>query len=228
LAPTATDWKFTEATGINTYGSISGWGLHHVGDHWVTRAFVLTPKIEFIISFLEGGLFGGLSTHPSLHVNGFNPFAVDFELTAPEGLVKVPRRVTMPGMANAAPFEMDTVGVDRDTPVTLNVRLGGLTSQATVTVRAAVMSSLTLSPSRDERGGTGQVGLRGAAGPAGVTVSLKSSDPALLLPAVLKIAPGQTFGNFRINQAKGAQKGKVVTVTASYGSVTLSQPFTIN
>ncbi len=228
LIPAATDWKFTEATGINTYGSISGWGQHHEGDHWVTRAFVVTPKIEFIVSFPEGGIYGGQASHPSVRVNGLNPFAVDFNLSGPEDMVKIPRQVTMPGMTRTEPFEMDTRGVDTDTPVTINVRLGGLKMSSTFNVLAAILNGMAVFPSRDERGGTGNVSLRGTAGPSGVTVRLTSSDPALLLPAVLKIAPNQSMATFRIGEARGAQKGKVVTVTATYGNVTLSQPFTIN
>jgi hypothetical protein len=136
--------------------------------------------------------------------------------------------VVVPGLANSAPFEMDTVGVDRDTVVGVTVRLGGLMATSNVTVRAAALASLALRPNTDERGGKGTISLRGKAGPAGVTVTLTSSDPNLLLPAVLKIAPGMSVGTFNMAETRSAQKGKVVTVTASYGSVSISQPFTLN
>ena len=228
LLPSQLNWVFKAATGINTYGAISGWGQHREGDTWVNRAFVLTPKAMFSAVFPEGGVIGGLATIPSVHVTGVNPFAVDFNLSTPSAGVHVPREVVMPGLANTAKFEVDTVGVDAATPASVTVKLGGLQYTTNFTIHPAYLTSMTLSPNQDEGGAKGLIGLRGLAGPRGIVVNLTSSDPTVIVPASVNVAGGGSTATFRVSLGRGAVRGKVVTITATEGPYTVSQPFTIN
>ena len=177
LLPADATWKYTEATGINTYGGISGWGQHYENGHWVQRGFVATPKAQFYVIFPEGGIYGGLIANPSVHMNAQNPFDVEFNLTADSGIVSVPRLVDMPGMETNAPFAMPTQGVDNPTRVNIAVHFGGLSATQTVLLLPAVLQAMKLDATINSDGGNGRVYLKGESGPSGVVVNSLSFLP---------------------------------------------------
>jgi hypothetical protein len=222
------DWIYIQATGINTYGSISGFGQHFEHGTWVGRGFVLTPKIEFVLQLPEGGIFGGQIVNPNLHVNGLNPFDVNFQLTTDTGDVQVPRLVDMPGMTANAKFTMGTQGVDTETRADVTAQLGSLTYTQPVLLLPAVMQELTLRPSVDEPGGTGILNFRGAAGPSGIVVTLTSSDPQVIVPSTVTVPAGASMAGFRITLGRRARVGSTATITATCRNETLTQSFTVN
>jgi hypothetical protein len=228
LLPADPNWKFTAATGINTYGAISGYGQHKEGEHWVQRGFVATPRALLHVIFPEGGVYGGLVANPSVRVEGLNPFDVDLFLTADSSSVSLPRMVDMPGMADNVQFTMPTVGVDRNTTVTVNVRLGETTYGTPVLLLPAVLQGMTLSTSVNSDGGSGKIMLRGEAGPSGALVALTSSDSHVTVPSTVKITNGNSTGSFRMALGRGAVKGTVVTITATYNGRSSSQQVTIS
>jgi hypothetical protein len=228
LLPAQPDWVFKSATGINTYGAISGWGLHREGEVWVERAFVMTPQDEFRAILPEGGVFGGFAVFPSIHVVAQNPFAVDFQLSTTTPGVKPPREVVMPGMTTDASFELDTTGVDSDTAANVTVKLGGLQFTTSFTIHPAILTSMTLTSNRDEAGAVGLIGLHGTAGPRGTKITLTSSDPTVTVPANVTVPSGSSSVPFRVTVGPRATVGKVVTITATEGNYVVSQPFTIN
>jgi len=228
LFPADSTWKYTQATGINTYGAISGFGMHLENEHWVQRGFVATPQAFFHFVFPEGGIFGGLTANPSIHVNGLNPFDVAFHLTTDSGVVSLPREVDMPGMENNASFSMQTMGVDRSTPVDITVRFGGLAYTQPVLLLPAVLQGMTLSSNVNSDGGRGSLMLHGSAGPSGINVSLTSSSSEVVVPASVTIPANASMANFRMVLGRRAKTGDVVTITATLGSRTVSQQVTIN
>ena len=228
IIPSQSNWVFEAATGINTYGAISGYGKHKEGETWIERAFVATPKAEFSVVYPEGGLYGGLTVNPTVVANGLNPSAVDLELVSNSDSARVSRDVVMPSMTRQAKFQLVTIGVDRPTSITLAVRIGGLEFGKPVLLLPAVLTSLTTKPNTDEAGAVGTVTLRGKGGPSGVVVNLTSSDPTVLVPASVNVQKGSSVGNFRITLARGAVKGNVATITATCAGRTYSQSFTIN
>jgi hypothetical protein len=221
-------WQFTEATGINTYGAISGWGRHYENGNWVERGFVATPKAFFHVVLPEGSIFGGEILNPAVHVNGQSPFNANFYLTTDSPNVQVPREVTVPGLESSEPFQMETQGVDSVTTANVKLRLGGIESTQTITLNPAALVSMTLTGNTDEGGGKGSLKLRGTAGPSGATIALASSDPSIVVPSTATIPAGSSTANFRIALGRRARVGLVVTITATYRNASISQPFTVN
>jgi len=227
LFPIDSNWKYIMATGINTYGAISGWGQHYENGQWIERGFVATPKAQFKMVLPEGPIFGGLAVNPTVRANGQNPFNVNLNLSTSSPLIHMPRQIQMPGFTTAAQFEMDTRGVDAVTTANVTVRFGGLDYTQPVTIRPAILGSLAIRQNGDEGGAMGAVTLRGTAGPSGATVALTSSDPSVVVPATVTIEGGNATANFRISVGRRATSGKVVTITASYCDGSVSQQFTI-
>jgi hypothetical protein len=138
--------------------------------------------------------------------------------------------VTVAAGATTATFNATTFGVASDTAVSISASYGGTTKTATLTVKAAALASLTLSPKTVKGGSnsTGTVKLNGLA-PAnsGATVTLSSSNSAIAtVPANVKVNPGATSATFTISTKTVAASTKV-TISATYNGKTKSAILTV-
>ncbi len=97
-------------------------------------------------------------------------------------------------------FGISTTAVAANTAGAISVTRGGITRQDGLTVKPAVMSAVTLTPSSVQGGGSVSVRLTltGPA-PAGVVVNVTSSKPAIApVPATVTVPGGQTLVDFTI------------------------------
>ncbi len=144
----------------------------------------------------------------------------------------VPASVTVAeGTATSPNFSIVTTAVAAATPVTISASYGGVTKPATLTVNPMVLTSLVVSPvsvvgpvsARYNR-----VTLNGPAPPAGITVGLSSSNPAVAsVPASAVVPAGATTSpNFTISTVS-VTVSTVVTISATYGSVTKTASLTV-
>ena len=227
LVPSDSTWRYDEATSISPTGSISGWGMHHEGDLWVQRAFVLTPTDQLRISAVEGGIFAGDIVSPTVSMMSSDVFTLDVNLGSSSRIVKVPGGIRIPGGQTSAKFNLQSDGVDSRTTVEITASLGGADFVQQYLLLPAVFSAMTLQPDSRDAGGTGTLTLRGLAGPSGVVVNLTSSDRRVSVPSSVKIGYDQGGTSFSIRGSSDIPKGTVVTITATYGNVTISQPYTV-
>ncbi len=228
LMPVDSSWQYTMATGINTYGAISGFGKHYENGAWVPRGFVATPKLLIGVVFQEGPVYGGLKFNPAVSVNGTNPFDIDLNLATTSSLIHIPRDILMPALSSRQTFEMQTQGVDEPTRADITVMLGGLQSTKTILVSPAVISSMTLKGNSDDQGREMLIALLGNAGPAGGTVTLRTSDPSVTVPSTVNIPAGASKAQFHISQGRGAVKGQIVRIYGTYRGVSVSQTYTVH
>jgi hypothetical protein len=151
-------------------------------------------------------------------------------------LVTTPLNVTVAAGQSSATFPIRTQQTGLTTAVTITAAYAGATRSATLTVAApsngAAVAAVTLTPSTVVGGSTqavrAQVTLNQPAPPEGATVTLSSSDPAVVrLPASLNIAPGVSSG-FVDFTAAAVGTATQVTVGAAYGGSTQTAVLTVN
>jgi len=132
--------------------------------------------------------------------------------------------------ATSGTLTATTIPVDSDTPVTVTATLGSVTKTATITVKAALLSSLSVGPNPAYGGNktTASVILTGKTGPSGLTVSLSSSD-GTTIPAgtTLNIPAGAINAAYSFTPAV-VTTSKTVTITATQGAISKSAVLTVN
>ncbi len=184
---------------------------------------------------------GSLSVSPSSVVGGGTATGtVNLTSAAPAGgalvalvsasaAVTVPASVTVGAGANAATFGVVTAAVPLPTSTTVSASYGGITKTTTLTVQPPsapppALTGLTLSPTSVAGGRptTGTVALSAAAPAGGVTVTLASSNSALVtVPAVVLVPTGAKAATFTVATATTRTKTSV-TITAAAAGVTKS------
>ncbi len=142
----------------------------------------------------------------------------------------VPASVTVSAGWATKVFGVTTFGVAATQSVTITASSAGVNDEATLTVNAPSLSSLTLSPT-SEVGGTattGTVTLTGVASAAGAVVTLASSNTAAAtVPASVTVSGGLKTKVFAVTTL-GLATPQSVTITASYGGVSQGATLTVN
>jgi photosystem II stability/assembly factor-like uncharacterized protein len=153
-------------------------------------------------------------------------------------VASVPASVIVPGDMTWADFPISTSPVASTTAVTLSATYRS-TKSAVHTIRAAVVSSVALSPASVRAGSSsnGIVTLTGVAPSGGTEVAFSSSNPgtATVLASVT-VAAGQTSANFAVSTgvcafgsatisatSAGVTESAVLTVTSAVDYVTVQQ-----
>jgi hypothetical protein len=129
-------------------------------------------------------------------------------------------------------FPITTVAVAARTIVTISATCGGVTQTATLTVNPATPFSVMLSQT-NVTGGTAVTGnrvlLNGPAPPAGATISLSSSNPAVAaVPATVAAGAGATYSQAFTITTTAASSATNVTISASYLGVAKSATLTVS
>jgi len=141
----------------------------------------------------------------------------------------VPKKISIPGGAQTADFNITTNAAFSGLPRTIVVSAAanGATVNATVSLESIKLKTFTVSPSIIYSGYTAMltVTLNGVAPSAGFPVSLTSSDPTLLaVPATVTIPAGTSTltipATLSSNFSAGTQK---VTFKAKGGTVTIEK-----
>lgn len=172
---------------------------------------------------------GGVNVTGTVILNGPAP-AAGVVVTLSDNLpaTTVPLSVTVPAGSMSRTFTIPTVIVAASQSGTVTAKQGLITKLAALTVRPAMLTSVTLAPASVAGGNnvTGTVTLDGPAPAAGALVTLSDNLATAATPASALIAPGTTSKTFTITTV-------VVTtrlpgaVTASYGGATKTTPLTV-
>lgn len=145
-------------------------------------------------------------------------------LSSANPAASVPANVTVPASATSATFAISTSVVSVPTVGTLSASYDGVTRTATLTVNpmpAAALSSLSLDPTSVVGGGSsiGTVMLTQAAPTGGATVTLASSNSALVkVPANVSVPAGSSSATFTVTTLS-TKKNASATISASYSGL---------
>ncbi|MDX1932312.1 MAG: hypothetical protein SFU56_06885 [Capsulimonadales bacterium] len=162
-------------------------------------------------------LAGGLSVAGTVAISGPAPeggLSVALQNSDPAAIT-APPSVLIPEGETSVTFTISANSVSADRMVTLGARLWDGLSKVDITVKPW-LTSLTMSPSSVNGGQntTGLLRLNVPAPAGGLTVSLNSSDPAVVVPATVTVPGGATGRTFDISTtAVTATKRVVITLT---------------
>lgn len=143
----------------------------------------------------------------------------------------VPASVTVAAGATTSPvFTITTTAVPTQTPETISATYNGVTKNATLTVNAPQIATLTLSRATVVGGKTtteNTVVLNGPAPAGGAVVMLTSGNSVVAAPqATVTVAAGAKFATFTITTT-AVTSSTVVPITASYGGASIMANLTV-
>ncbi len=149
-------------------------------------------------------------------------------LSSSSSIATPPASVTIAaGATISSAFTITTTRVDTATAATITATYNGASKSATITVKPASLSSVSISSSIvGGKSVTGYVYLDGPAGTAGATVTLTSSSALLTLPASVTVASGATSASFTASTSY-VSTATSVTATAAYGGLSKTATTTL-
>jgi probable HAF family extracellular repeat protein len=207
------------AQGINDAGQITVDGS--IGG--VNHAFLLTPAVLSSLALNPASVTGGQASLGTVTLSKPAPAGglIVSLASSNTSVATVPASVTIAEGALSRSFTVKTKVTTTDTPVTISASFEDETKDATLTVKAPVLTALTLTPSTIAgcKAVTGKVKLSGKAPGGGITVTLSDSIPAATMPSSVTVPAGLVQASFGIatTPVSAVQTG---TVTATYGGVT--------
>ena len=195
----------------------------------VTKTITVAAPVLSTVT-VASTLNGGASTVGKVTLTGIAPAGgVMVSLVSNNAGLSVPATVTVPEGALSANFTATSVAVNVDTTGTVVATQGTVSKSANVTVRAAVVSALTASPTSLKGGNniTFRVTLGSPAGPSGTVVTLTSANSAVTVPATVTVPAGASTVTFTgtTTAVTAVTSGAVSAVT---GVTTKSVTITVN
>ena len=220
----------TTPTGDHT---ITITGISGTLTHTATVLLTVTAPVAALssVSVNPTTVLGGVSSTGTVTLDNPAPTggAVVSLSSSNTAAAQVPATVTVLAGATTATFTATTSPVTSNTAVTITALYNSVTRTATLTVTAAVLNSVSLSPTSVVGGSssTGTVTLSGAAPVGGAVVSLSSSNTAAAqVPATVTVLAGATTATFTATTST-VTSNTVVTITALYNSVTRTTTLTV-
>jgi len=177
-----------------------------------------------------------VSAHPS-SVDGGHAATGFVELNGPAGSggvvvtlassdpsTTVPASITIKAGHSSGTFQITTIPVSLQTPVTLTATSGAQSVTATFVVNPVTLDELELRPSRVVGGGTstGTIRLSGPAPSGGIVINLASNSTVAAVPATVTIPAGQNSVAFTITTST-VTASTSVQITASLGTLNKTQ-----
>jgi probable HAF family extracellular repeat protein len=199
----------------------------------VTKAATLTVKPVALLSvkLSPASLYGGATSTATVTLNGEAPAAgaVIALATSNTSIASLPATVTVPGGTTSAAVTVQTEPVSPTTAVTISAAYGGLTRTANLTVKAPILSAITLSPTSVTGGSpsTATVKLNNPAPAGGAVVALASSNPsAAAVPASVTVPAGATTATVTVTTNPVLLR-TTVHISANYSGATKSATLTV-
>lgn len=200
----------------------------HLG---LTRSAVVTvtPSALSTLALNPSSVLGTGSVTGTVTLTGAAPAggAVIVLSSSNTAAAAVPAQIVIAQGSASATFTITTSAVASTATSVISASYAGAGRTATLTVTPAVLNSFSLS--KNIVGGTvgyGRLQLSGAAPPAGISVSLTSSSPALSVPATVRIASGASSAGFTVHTNSVAAKTSA-SVAASLAGVTKTSTVSI-
>ena len=145
---------------------------------------------------------GGNSVTGTVTLTGTAPTnGLVVTLTSTSADATVPTSVTVPAGYSSVSFNIPTTAYKQLVYATITASAAGESQSALLTIQAASLSGLTLSPSTVVGGNssTGTITLTGPAPSGGLTVYLSSTSSYATVPTSVPFTAGQTTATFTIN-----------------------------
>lgn len=183
------------------------------------QSITVVPLLSSV-TISPSSVLGGVSGTGTVTLAFAAPSPVSVTLSSSDpSAATVPSSVIVSSGSSSAPFTITTKGVAATTTVAINASYGTVTRMASLTVTAASLISLAMTPESVTGGGvtiTGIVTLDGLAPPANAVVALSSGDPsAAVVPASVTVLSNTSSKIFTMT-SNSIPAPSTFDVTASY------------
>ena len=197
----------------------------------VTQTAVLTVEAPALqrITITPNSVVGGAGASLALSLTYPAPAGgAAITLTSDNPAAALPATVTIPAGQTTATVPVTTSAVSVTVAVNISAAYGTVTQKTALTVKAALLEGLTLTPSTIIGGGTtvGTLTLGSAAPDSGLTATLTSSDPSAAPPASLFIAPGALSASFLLPTVR-VSSATTAKITATLSGTPQSATLTV-
>ncbi len=193
----------------------------------------VTPPVLSSVSSSTTSLIGGVTTTGKVTLTGKAPIGgvvVDLN-SADLATVTVPASLTIPAGSTTMTFPVTTVPVSANTAVVVHAVLGSVTKSVTLTVKAPIITALSLSPTTvigGVKNSVGTITLSGYAPANGVVVSLSSSNTsAATVPDSVTVPAGQKKVTFTVTSQPVTVQSKP-SITALNNTISKTVILTVN
>lgn len=169
-----------------------------------TATLTVSPPGLASLTLSPNVIYGGATSTGKVTLSSPAPqYGLVVNLSTNNTSAILPSYVFVAAGASTATFTVTAANVSTSTSATITGTVGASTQSALLTIKALVITSLTLSPST-VHGGTNVIGTVTLSGPAGIygaSVSLASNNPAAAIYSSVYVAPGATTASFTIYTA---------------------------
>lgn len=196
----------------------------------VSAKLTIQPTSLSVVSLSPSSVYGGATSTGTVYLLATAATDVTVKLSTSYSGVTIPGSVVIGGGNRWATFSIGTTAVATSTLANIVASLGSTSAQASLTLKPAYPTSLTLSPTTVVGGSstviTGTVTLNSVAPATGLSVPLTTSSPSItLIPSTVAIPGGATQGTFTFTTTK-VKAATNVSVYAKYGA-TVSTKLTV-
>jgi protocatechuate 3,4-dioxygenase beta subunit len=141
----------------------------------------------------------------------------------------VPMSVTVPAGTLTRTFSVTTKAVAANATFNISATLSGVTKTGSLTVQAAMLASLTLTPGRVNGGisSVGAIALTGIAPAGSAVVTLSSTNPSSATSPSSVTVPAGTATAYFLTKTKPLAATAAVNISATYSGVTKTAPLTL-
>lgn len=202
------------------------------GTYSRTAALAVTPVVKLStvsVNAVEGGFttYGAITLSIPAQAGG----AAIALSSGDTSLATVPASITVPAGYTSYSFSVSTTPVAANTTVPLTASFNGTTVNASLTLSAAPVVSVSALTFPDVVGGqavTGTVTLNNfPRGAGGATIALTSGDPSVQVPATVTVPQGAYSASFTAGTSVVSNL-KSVTVQASYNGSVINGTVAVN
>ena len=196
-----------------------------------TAALTVTPAALGALSIGPNPVYGGAKASAIVTLNGkAGPSGAKVALVSTNGTtIPAGTAVTIAAGASSATYSFTPAPITSDTSTTVTATLGSVSKAVMLTIKAATLSAISVSPISIRNGtkGTAAVSLLGVAGPTGVAVSLSSSDGSAIPAGTSVTIPANASHASYSFTPKAVSANTTITVTATQGAISKSAVITI-
>ena len=226
IAQSATSTTFTVTTSPVTTDTTATITATYDGTTKTATLTILAPLLSDL-TLTPTTTNGGSTVSGKVKMTGQVAGATPVSMTYPSG-VTGPSAITINSGASEATATLTAAAVPATTTVTITATRGAITKTAQLTIRAALLNTLSIAPSTMVGGNntTGTVTLTGAIPPAGISIALSDNSGSITTPASVPVAQVQSTANFTISTSL-VSASATRQVTATFDGVTKTANLTL-
>lgn len=195
----------------------------------VTTTLTVNPPELTNLTLNPTSVVGGTNSTGTVSISGPAPSTgIVVKLSSNIGAATVPASIIIPSGKVSATFIVKTLAVGSNTQATISASLNGSSLTATLTIKAPVLSTITVSPSTVTGGktATGTVTISSPAPLGGLSIQIGSDQQAASVPGSVTIPSGKASVTFTVRTVKVSTK-TVANISGSLNGVTKSTKLTI-